>query len=107
MADKMLHAELLAAFELRFDFQSSRNVLAELLTLSEVGERADYDKAAVEALATVLVANYTNTDRLLNALTSAFEPPAPLPEAIPAPVDEAVVLEGEEPARGRKKKDVQ
>ena len=100
MAVKMAHKELIRAMELRFDFQSARNVLAEVLKTSGVGEKPDYEKADLAKVAGAIKADLPMCDRVIEEILS-FGDESPKEE------EKAVALEQEDeaaPAQEQQKK---
>ncbi len=103
MAQTMSHDDLIKAFELRYDFLSARNVLAEVMASAGVEEKQAYEKADLAKVADKLEAEYPGTGRIVEALTSFGE--EPIKPAPPAPAAHDKKEDKKEDKKSDKKED--
>lgn len=94
MSQKIAHTDLVAAFEARFDYASSRSILRRALKAAQIGEKGEYNPGEAAALAAYIGKAEARTEvvvaRLLALSGGAPAPVAAAPVAVkveaPAPV---------------------
>lgn len=80
-ANDLSHADLLKAFEARFDYLSARTVAGEVLTASGVGKKDGYAAAEVKSIVAAVQGSLGASGQ---SIVDALGAPAPAAKAEPA-----------------------
>ncbi|MCB9739908.1 MAG: hypothetical protein H6747_11610 [Deltaproteobacteria bacterium] len=85
-ANDLSHADLLKAFEARYDYLSARTVAGEVLTASGVGKKDGYAAAEVKSIVAAVQGSLGASGQ---SIVDALGAPAPAPAAKAEPAKEA------------------
>lgn len=80
-ANDLSHADLLKAFEARYDYLSARTVAGEVLTASGVGKKDGYAAAEVKSIVAAVQGSFGASGQ---SIIDALGAPAPAAKAEPA-----------------------